>query len=165
MACQSCKWVRTETSWRSPVVLAQLAGFCSLTCCTIPPAMVASARLRQQQAGSVIQQKQIFNRKSWGNISILAFQPGQLLSPRLPRIFILLLEKKKKGFKRAVSGEDSRADLCPSLVSFMLPLGKASSEVLVFLSVYNRNDLRYNSMRPKDNDSRGKNNKYDMGGQ
>lgn len=119
MACQSCKWVRTETSWRSPVVLAQLAGFCSLTCCTVPPAMVASARLRQQQAGSVIQQKQIFNRKSWGNISILAFQPGQLLSPRLPRIFILLLEKKKKkGFKRAVSGEDSRADLCPSLVSF-----------------------------------------------
>ena len=118
MACQSCKWVRTETSWRSPVVLAQLAGFCSLPCYTVPPATVASARLRQQQAGSVIQQRQIFDRKSWGNISILTFQPGQLLSPRLPRIFILLLERKKKGFKRAVSAEDSRADLCPSLVSF-----------------------------------------------
>ena len=32
--------------------------------------------------------------------------------------FLLLKKKKKKSLKRAVSGEDSRADLCPSLVSF-----------------------------------------------
>ena len=89
MACQSHKWVRTKTSWRSPVVLAPARWFLLPAVLHLPPshrgickALTTAGRLWQQQAGSVILQRQIFNRKSWGNISILAFPP----STSLPKI-------------------------------------------------------------------------------